>query len=561
MSKKSLPVVCIVGGKGRMGHWLINFFSSNNIPVTSIIRTDSPEKTKKIIKEADIIIVSVPIVKTEEVITLVAQHVRKDALIADITSLKIMPLKAMENASSGTLGMHPLFGPSTVITKGQKIVFCHQKDNNHVAFLEKIFADAGIQIIEMSAEEHDYHMAYIQALTHAFNLIYAKIVFDQQDALSKKLDTPLFMLQSLVMGRVLHQDIGLSADIQLQNPYFMPLIENMAAYSKELLFILQKRDREKFIRLFEKVQKEGWEFANFSTLHTDKILTLVSQVHTSPPERVAKLSSLPKQAKIAYLGPEGTYSHQVVTTAFGKQIQQQIACDTVFAVFNSVLQGDTEFGIVPAENSLEGTVKGTLDYLADFSLVVVGSFAIPIHHQLASMEKDTDGIKTVVSHPQALAQCEEWLRAHLPHAKIVPTASTTAAMQHPKKKHAYICSKNAANLYNLSILASSIHDNPHNTTRFYVIAKKQISIKELSNKKTLIFLTVHNRVGILRDILNIFANHNLNLTKLESRPSQEKIWDYHFFVEVDEQYDSKRLANALKELATYCPVIRILGKT
>ncbi len=560
MSKHNLPVVCIVGGKGRMGHWLVNFFTDKQIPVTVVNSSDTPAKTKKTIQEADIVIISVPILKTEEAITLASGYIRKNALLADITSLKVLPMKAMQQAISGTLGMHPLFGPNTSETKGQKIVFCHQKNNTHVQFLKKLFEDAGMQIIEMSAEEHDYHMAYIQALTHALNLIYAKIIFDQQDTLSKKLDTPLFMLQSLVMGRVLHQDIGLTADIQLQNPYFLPLMENMAAYSKELLNVLQKGDREKFIRLFEEDQKAGHEFANFSMMHTDKILRLVSEVHTSSPEKTTKLVTLTGKTKIAYLGPEGTYSHQAATAIFGKQ-SNLVSYETIFAVFNSVLQTDTQLGIIPAENSLEGTVKGTLDYLVDFSLHVVGSFAIPIHHQLASMEKNMGGIETVVSHPQALAQCEKWLRTHLPHAKIVPTASTTSAMQHPEKKHAYICSKTAARLYNVPVLAHNIEDNPHNTTRFYVISKKQVSIKALQNKKTLIFLTVYNRVGVLRDILDVFASHGLNLTKLESRPSQEKMWDYHFFVEVDEQYDTKVLADTLKKLETYCPVIRILRRT
>ncbi len=558
---KNLPVICIVGEKGRMGQWFSHFFKSHHIPIVSINRTDPPEKTKQTIQKANITMVSVPIAKTEEVIKLVAKYIRQDALLTDITSLKVMPLKAMENAPSATLGMHPLFGPSMAVPKGQKIVFCHQKDNKYVTFLKELFESSGMQVIKMSGEEHDYHMAYIQGLTHALNLIYAKIIFDQKDALSKKLDTPLFMLQSLVMGRVLHQDLELSRDMQMYNPYFLPLMENMAAYSDKLLSVVQKGDAKAFVRLFVEDQQRGKEFANFSVLHTDKVLKLVSEVHAAPPEKVSVLYLLPKTVKIAYLGPEGTYSHQAVVKVFGKSSKQQISCNTIFTVFNSVLQRDTEFGIVPAENSLEGTVKGTLDYLVDFSLVVVGSFAIPIHHQLASREKSLKEVTTVVSHPQALAQCEKWLRTNLPDAKVTPSTSTTAEVQKPQKKHAYICSETAASLYHLPIIARNIEDDPYNMTRFYVLAKKQTEIKGLNNKKTLIFLTVYNRVGILRDILNIFASHGINLTKLESRPSQEKIWDYHFFVEADETYNSKRLLEALKELETYCPVIRILGRT
>lgn len=560
MSKKTLPVICIIGGKGRMGQWFSHFFSSLNLSVHIVGRSDDQNKTKKLISSADIVIASVPIANTEEILTMASKYIRKDALLADVTSLKVLSMRAMENAPSGTLGMHPLFGPSITVFKGQKIIFCRQKDNTYVLFLKEVFEKAGMQVIEMSADEHDYHMAYIQALTHALNLLYAKIIFEQHDALSKKLDTPLFMLQSLVMGRVLHQDLELSADIQMYNPYFLPLLENMAAYSKRLLSTIQKGDKKAFIALFDEYKREGKEFANFSVLHTDKILKLVSDVHATLPEKTSTITTLPKSAKIAYLGPEGTYSHQAIVKIFGNKLQH-VSCGTIFAVFNAILQEDTQFGIVPAENSLEGTVKGTLDYLVDFSLFVIGSFAIPIHHQLTSMEKKLENITTVVSHPQALAQCEKWLRTNLSHAEIIPTSSTTASMKNPQKNHAYIASETAAQLYRLPILAKNIEDNPHNTTRFYFIAKKQISIKGLSNKKTLIFLTVYNRVGILRDILNVFANHGLNLTKLESRPSQEKMWDYHFFIEVDQEYNSKVLEKALKKLETYCPVIRILGRT
>ncbi|MBI4080477.1 MAG: prephenate dehydratase, partial [Candidatus Levybacteria bacterium] len=257
----------------------------------------------------------------------------------------------------------------------------------------------------------------------------------------------------------------------------------------------------------------------------------------------------------------GTYSHFASDTVFPKKTYKKIPCETVYIVFKKVLDNDSDFGVVPAENSIEGTVKGTLDYLVDFSLTVIGSFDFPIHHQLATLEKSLKDITYVVSHPQAFAQCERWIRKNLPQAKLIPSASTTASMDERKKGHAYICSELAASVYKMGIVAKNIEDNPRNSTRFYIISKKQMQVKGLSNQKTLIFLTIYNRVGILRDILNVFANNEINLTKLESRPSMEKIWDYHFFVEVEGNPENPSLKKALQELEVYCPIIRVLGQT
>jgi chorismate mutase/prephenate dehydratase len=202
-----------------------------------------------------------------------------------------------------------------------------------------------------------------------------------------------------------------------------------------------------------------------------------------------------------------------------------------------------------------------MDYLVDSSLYVCGSLVLPIHHQLLSKEKKLSDIYTVVSHPQALAQCKKWLDEKLPNVKIIAMDSTTAALESIKKNYGYIASKHAAKVYNIPVLAQNIEDTLSNTTRFYIISLRPQKLTGISNNRTLLFLTVYNRVGILRDILNVLAQHNLNLLKLESRPSQEKLWDYHFFVEIEAKEDDPTVTKALTDLEDYCPVIRILGQT
>lgn len=558
--KKNAPTIGIIGGRGKMGQWLKNFFERKKISVLIAGRT-TDLKPQNLAKKADIVILSVPISKVVRVVAEISPFIKEKALLCDIASLKVIPSEAMRDLDCATLGIHPLFGPSLTTAQNQQIIFCRIKDNKYVDFLKKLFEKDGFKILEMTADEHDYQMAYIQALTHAINLLFGKIVFDRKNELSPKLHTPIFSLQSLVAGRVLQQDIDLIADIQLNNPYFVPLLQELIENSKNLLKIIEKSDKEKLIGMFSGEYKIAQNFAHYSTLQTNKILQLVSEVPTSLPDKKLQLQNLPKEGSVGYLGPEGTYSNLAASEMFGKKNFKLYPSETIFDLFMTVLNNETTLAVVPAENSTEGTVRETLDYLVEFSLYISGSLELPIHHQLLSSEKKLSDIDIVVSHPQALAQCKNWLGVHLPKVKRVSSASTTQVLQNPQKKHAYIASAVAAKRYGLYILAKNIEDNPKNSTRFYIISKKPLNLKGINSHKTLLLLTVYNRVGILRDVLTVFADNNLNLAKLESRPSHERLWDYHFFVEVENEPQSPPMRKTLKELEGYCPIIRILGQT
>lgn len=555
--KNKIPTIHIIGGKGKMGQWFQLFFQEHNVPIT-ISGRDYKEK-KTLIEQADIVIVSVPISQTETVISDIKGIVRKDALLTDVTSVKVMPLAAMEDAECGTLGMHPLFGPTINTTVGQKIIFCHQNDNKYVKFLQELFEKAGFEVLDMSPEEHDYQVAYIQALTHATHLLYAKTILGQEQEILTKLQTPTFAMHALTMGRVLNQDVELMADIELYNPYFPPVFDNMVENAKQLLKILQKGDKKAFLKLFTEEVKDAKNFSNLSLFQTNRIIQFVEELPTKLPTK-ASVTKAPKSVKLAYLGPAGTYSELAAKQAFPKA-ESYVPQESIYSVFQAVLEKKADFGVVPAENSQEGTVRSTMDYLMEMSLSVSGSFSVPIHHQLLSNEKMLEDIMTVVSHPQAVGQCRRWISKNLPKAKIISVESTTNALEKPVSKYAYIASENASKQYKLPILAKNIQDQLFNSTRFYVISPNPIRLEGLHNNKTLLFVTVYNRVGILRDILNVFANHNLNLSKLESRPSQEKLWDYHFFIEVDAKDSANNVKEALKDLESYCPVIRILGQT
>lgn len=549
--------VHIIGGTGKMGQWLKSFLENDGIHVTVVGR--DYEKKNDLVRKADITVVSVPISETEKVLRYVMPRMPKGALLTDMTSVKAMPVNIMREATSGALGMHPLFGPTVGSMTGQKIVFCKITDTTHVKTLQKLFEKSGIEIIEMSEEEHDYQVAYIQALTHATHLLYAKTILGQEKTIMTKLQTPTFAIHALAMGRILSQDIEMMADIQLYNPYFTPVFDNLMENAKTLIDILQTGNRKKFIKFFEGEAKKAKNFSGLSLFQTNRILRLISDIPTNLPEK-GKIKNVFKKVTISYLGPEGTYSHQAVIQVFNKKADN-LASSTIFGVFQNIAGQNADFGVVPAENSIEGTVRSTMDYLVEFSLYVCGSFELSIHHQLLTEETKLSDITTVVSHPQALAQCKNWLKEKLPRVKIVSTESTTAQLKTPKKGYAYIASADASQKYKVPAIAKNIEDDPTNTTRFYVISKNPMTLKGIQNSKTLLFATVYNRVGILRDILNVFTNHNINLTKLESRPSHEKMWDYHFFIEVEKNHYDKELVQTLHDLEMYCPVIRVLGQT
>ncbi|GIW61774.1 MAG: hypothetical protein KatS3mg089_0626 [Patescibacteria group bacterium] len=556
--QQTKPNVLIIGGSGRMGKWFQSFFESKKISVLIYGRASKKSLTK-LLKKTDIIIVSVPIFQTEKTIKSVLPYLRSDQLLCDIASLKDLSLKAMKDAKCGTLGMHPLFGPSILSPQGQKIVFCHQHDNDHVTFLKELFLQSGMEIVDLKTSEHDQQMAVIQALIHAVNISLAKTL-DNQTSINAKLQTPLFTLQSLVTSRVLQQEPHLITDIQLLNPHFLPIIKELQKSINLLVDINIKQDRQRFTDLLEKLRKKTQKIAPYALYQTNKILTMID-------DQSLNLSSSSLQIdpnfplKVAYLGPEGTNTHQAAMKVFDNQKNIFVAKEVIDDIFQAVNEDEVDAGIVPAENSLQGTVRETLDLLSNSPLKVVGSFTLPIHHCLLSLENNFKKITTVVSHPQALAQCKNWLTDNLPKAKIVTTTSTTASLKSPRKHEAYIASEKASKIYKVPILAKNIEDNASNLTRFYVIAKYDLPVKGLNQSNTLLFLTIFNRVGILRDILDVFARKGISLTKLESRPSLEKVWDYCFYIEVDHEQESKKLKRALTEIQKYCSTVRILGRT
>lgn len=265
-----------------------------------------------------------------------------------------------------------------------------------------------------------------------------------------------------------------------------------------------------------------------------------------------------KMLTISYLGPEGTFTHLAALKIFGNR-NSYITKETIGDVFYSVEKNETEFGVVPVENTTEGIVTHTLDMFLECDLYICGELNMKISHCLVSNEISIDNIKYVYSHPQAIAQCKNFINTKLQGKEIFEVSSTAEAAKIVKKKKysAAISAEVTAKIYNLNVLAKNIQDLEDNYTRFIVIGKHKVS--NSGKDKTSIMFSLKDRVGILHDALAPFKKYNINLTKIESRPSKKQPWEYVFFVDFIGHINDKNVKKAIAELEKLCVYYKFLG--
>jgi chorismate mutase / prephenate dehydratase len=262
--------------------------------------------------------------------------------------------------------------------------------------------------------------------------------------------------------------------------------------------------------------------------------------------------------RVGYLGPPGTFSHMAARSAFGLGASY-VEHPNIAQVFASVERGQIDFGVAPIENSTEGGVTFTLDCLLTSDVRIRSEFPLDVSLYLLGKSRDFSKIERVYSHPQPLGQCRAWLAAHLPHAQLVSTSSTTAAAREAVTDEASVAvgSHLAAELYDLEVLASAIQDVSVNVTRFVVLAKTDAPPTG-KDKTSVVFSTADER-GALLKALTILYSAGLNLSRIESRPLREKLWEYVFFTDLDGHRTDPAVSGALGELARVSRMVKILG--
>ncbi len=262
--------------------------------------------------------------------------------------------------------------------------------------------------------------------------------------------------------------------------------------------------------------------------------------------------------KVAYLGPEGTYSQDAVFTHFGHSVVA-IPETSISSIFAAVEGGRASFGVVPVENSTEGAVNHTLDVLTETPLRICGEVRVRIRHCLLGTESSFAAIQAVHAHPQSLAQCRRWLDEHLPQAERVSSSSNAAAAAHVAGTSdlAAIAGETAARTYGLEVLESGIEDIKTNTTRFLVMGRQDLAPS--GNDATSLLLSAAHKPGGLRAMLEPFETAGVSLTRIESRPSRNGLWEYVFFVDVAGHQKDATLAPVLEQLRMELPLMRVLG--
>jgi chorismate mutase/prephenate dehydratase len=269
--------------------------------------------------------------------------------------------------------------------------------------------------------------------------------------------------------------------------------------------------------------------------------------------------ALEQPIKVAFLGPEGTFTQEAALKHFGDSAIS-VPQSAIDEVFREVLAGACNYGVVPVENSTEGVISHTLDSFMDSSLKICGEVELRIHqHFMIGPNTNKDSVTRVYSHAQSLAQCRQWLNSNYPNIERVAVSSNAEAAKRVQGEwnSAAIAGDMACELYSLEKMWEKIEDRPDNSTRFLIIGRE--AVPRSGDDRTSVVVSVHNRPGALHDLLEPFRRYNVDMTRLESRPSRNSKWSYVFFIDLVGHIEDQPVADVLEELSTSVAELKILG--
>ena len=267
--------------------------------------------------------------------------------------------------------------------------------------------------------------------------------------------------------------------------------------------------------------------------------------------------------RVGYLGPNGTFTHQAALEYFPKAGSEFITSNSSIEIFEKIEKGLIDFGVVPIENSLQGTVRETLDLLIEKNVIIYGEIELRIIQNLISLENsELSKIKTIISHPQAFAQSKVWIKTNLPNSTLISVNSTAEAARKVKElndeSYAAIGTEFSSQIYELKVLSSNIEDNPLNFTRFLIISKRLNELKKGKIKTSIVFVTKHTP-GSLYRVLKIYADANINLLKIESRPRRKGRWEYIFLMDFEADKDEPKIIKIFEQMNDNVIWYKILG--
>ncbi|MGE0189882.1 MAG: prephenate dehydratase [Steroidobacteraceae bacterium] len=367
----------------------------------------------------------------------------------------------------------------------------------------------------------------------------------------------------LVVGKQAKREAGL--------PPLSEIRARIDGIDDQLLYLLSERARIAQMVGVSKRQQENISTAElYRPERESQVLRRVLKSNAGPlhNEEVARLfreimsACLAQQEplKIGFLGPEGTFTQQAVYKHFGHSVRG-VSLPSIPEVFHEVEAGHVDFGVVPIENSTGGVVEFSIDMFLNTPLKICGEIELRVHQNLMGKMRGMEGIKRICSHPQSLAQCRQWLVEHLPEVELLPVVSNSEAARRARDEEgtAAIAGHIAAEIYNLDIIVPEIEDRTDNTTRFIVLGKKSFAPSGHDKTTLMVASGDTQSPGTLYRLLAPLASNNISMTRIESRPSRRKKWDYVFFMDVEGHVDAEPLRSALLELKEHSSLFKVLG--
>lgn len=562
------PVIGIIGGKGRMGKLFADFFADRGLKVL-ISDIGTKLTNAELAAKADIAIISVPIDKTEQTIQEVIPHLRKESALMDFTSVKITPLKAMLKAKCEVTGLHPMFGNSNPIP-GQTLIICPtRKSGKWTDWLEDFFTTQDLKIVKMTAKQHDKMMNVAQGLIHFAEITFADSLRRSKIPIKQLLQYTgkASELKVLLAARLIDQDPGLYGNIQIENAYSLKSLKQYQKSVDQLLKIVKKKDFKAFERYFKANKKFLGDYTKEAHEDSSHLIEKFKELNNKiKPEQ--KNPSKPTKNSLALLGPAGTFSDLAADKHLANSNLKKYYAKDIDEVFELVATGKVKQGIVPVENSLQGSVRASLDGLFQYPVHIISRIEQPIEHSLISLvsSKKSD-IKTIISHDQALNQCKNYLKKNFPNASLRSHSSTAGAVSYLLETHdptfAVIASKHNAQTSELKVITENIADNKDNLTQFIVIEKGELKLSQFAKQSnpltSIAFHFDQDSPGSLFTVFQIFADAKINLTKIESRPTRKEFGDYIFYLDFEGEPAADNVQQALKSLSKKVAKLKIFA--
>lgn len=570
MKKSQHHIIGIIGGKGKMGAYFARLFKDAGYKVLIADRgtrlTNTRLTNKELAQKADVVIISVPISATRAVMKEVVPHVKKSGVIVDLTSIKEIPVKEMLKGESQVIGLHPMFGPTNPLA-GQTIIACPARGKTHYQWLKKFLTERGAKVVEMTPREHDKTMAIVQGMVHFADIAFAHALKELKVPVKKYLQfaSPASELKIAFAGRILAQNPQLYASIELENPQALRAIMQYAKSIQKLAVINQKKDSKAFEKYFTSAGRALKTYKSAAQSDTNYLIHAILQRRRRARE-VGKKNKASQKSDIAVLGPAKTFS-DIAAQTYAKPDKTIMRVASIHAVFEALEEERAKTGIVPIENMLNGTVRETYDELFHRDMSITTKINIPIHHALVALPgvKKSD-IDTITSHPQAIAQCSSYLQKNFPQARRKAAPSTIQAFEtmqgEDDRGSAAIVPQQIARQLACDVIAPNIGDRKDNQTTFAVIQKGKALPPQKNQEPqetSLAFAFAQNKPGSLSGVFQEFARANINLSRIESRPSKTVFGEYVFFLDFEASPVDPAAKKALTNIKKMVKMLKILG--